>query len=78
MRCSADARCIGCNAPTDCNGTDTACQSRTCVNEVCGVYYEPAGTHVQDIGQCQIEECDGMGAAVVVNRMISPPRLTVN
>ncbi|MBW2527973.1 MAG: hypothetical protein JRI23_27580 [Deltaproteobacteria bacterium] len=50
-----------CAAPEDCDGTDTTCQQRTCVNEVCGTSYANAGTACTEDGGAV---CDGTGSCV--------------
>jgi len=48
LYCSAAGICVGCNTPSDCDGTDTTCRSRTCINEQCGVEDAPYGTSCND------------------------------
>jgi hypothetical protein len=71
--CGANKKCMGgsctgCTGPTDCPGTDNACQSRTCTNGVCGMSYVAAGTPVggQTAGDCKKNACDGAGNTVVM------------
>ena len=40
----------GCSTPTDCPGTDTDCQARTCNNGTCGVAHAQAGAPCDDDG----------------------------
>src|SRR5947199_4426926 len=35
--CDLGGNCVECNSPTDCEGADTECSHRTCVDNVCGV-----------------------------------------
>lgn len=67
-QCDGMGACVGCLGPADCPGQDTECQVRTCVNNVCGFDFTPAGTAValQDPGDCQLSECDGSGNIVDV------------
>lgn len=66
--CDGNGACLGCNAPSDCPGTDTECQSRTCAGGACGLAFQAVGTLVaQQIGgDCQVNQCDGAGAIVSV------------
>jgi len=62
--CNANGQCVGCNAPTDCMGTDDFCKTRTCINNVCGFSYTANGTDLpmgQTTGDCKVLECDGAG-----------------
>ena len=63
--CDAAGQCTGCNDDSDC-GTDTACQRHMCVNNVCGVLNENAGTPLpaaqQVDGDCRFFVCDGAGS----------------
>ncbi|MCK6593226.1 MAG: hypothetical protein L6Q76_37190, partial [Polyangiaceae bacterium] len=58
-----------CAAPEDCPGTDTDCQTRTCVESKCGFEYAPSGTATSDQtpGDCLTSVCDGMGATTSEN-----------
>jgi hypothetical protein len=68
--CDLDGDCVGCNAPTDCNGTDDFCGQRTCNGQVCGMSYTAAGTALpaaqQTTGDCLELRCNGAGAVVAV------------
>jgi hypothetical protein len=66
--CNGSGACLGCNAPSDCPGMDTECQSRTCTGGACGLAFQPAGTLAmqQSGGDCHVNQCDGMGAIVSV------------
>jgi len=52
-----------CVTPASCPGVDTDCQTRTCINGVCGFSFQPAGTPTssQIPGDCHRNECDGAG-----------------
>jgi hypothetical protein len=65
--CNAAGGCVGCNAPTDCQGTDDFCKKRTCINNVCGVQYTTDNTPLptgQTSMDCKIVVCDNMGNTV--------------
>jgi hypothetical protein len=34
--CDAEGECVGCNVPQECPGEESACTTRTCVDNVCG------------------------------------------
>jgi plastocyanin len=57
-----------CTVGTDCMGTDTTCQTRTCTDGVCGVENAPAGTALPAVEQtpenCKQLVCDGNGAPI--------------
>jgi hypothetical protein len=61
--CNATGACLGCNLATDCAGTDTECQSRTCQAGACGLAFKAAGTATaaQTAGDCKQNACDGAG-----------------
>lgn len=62
--CNNKGDCVGCNAPTDCMGTDDFCKTRTCISNVCGFNYTANGTDLpvgQTTGDCKVLECDGAG-----------------
>ena len=67
--CNAFGTCVACNVGTQCPGSDTECQTRTCTSGACGVNNTPALTPVatQIAGDCKTNECDGFGALIVVN-----------
>ncbi len=54
-----------CTVATDCQYMDTACQTRTCINGVCGFDYAAAGTLLppeqQSDWDCKVSICDGAG-----------------
>src|SRR4051812_21496199 len=64
--CDAAGHC-GCMTATTCPGQDTECQTRTCVANICGFSFTPAGTPVmmQTSGDCKKNQCDGAGAIMV-------------
>jgi hypothetical protein len=64
--CSAAGACVVCNAPTQCAGTDTDCQTRSCTGNSCGFSFQPAGTmtSAQTAGDCQVNQCDGAGNVI--------------
>jgi cysteine-rich repeat protein len=66
--CSAAGVCVGCTAASQCPGMDTACQTRTCLMNACGVSNVMAGTVIasQVTGDCQQNQCNGTGAIVSV------------
>ena len=61
--CNGNGACVACVASTDCPGEDSACQTRTCNDNVCGVTLAPAGTPLanQIAGDCSKNVCDGAG-----------------
>lgn len=62
----ADAAMPECLVASDCPGTDSDCQTRTCTSGICGISFVPAKTAVaaQVPGDCHVLVCDGQGAAV--------------
>ena len=64
-----------CETATDCPGTDTACQARTCTDGVCGIANEPEGPATSQMnGDCQQIQCDGDGGMTsMVNDADVPP-----
>ncbi len=68
--CSAAGACVSCNAPSQCPGTDSECQTRTCNSNVCGVANAVAGTvtAAQVAGDCKENRCDGAGAIIAANQ----------
>src|SRR5581483_3106157 len=46
LLCNGAGACVGCLTAADCPGSDTACQTRTCVNNMCGVNNVAAGMAV--------------------------------
>ncbi len=69
-RCNAGGQCVGCLTGTDCPGTDTACQTRTCSAQgVCGFSFKASATMLTDptAGDCKGLQCDGAGNSVSFN-----------
>jgi hypothetical protein len=66
--CSAAGSCVQCNAASQCPGSDTACQTRTCSAGVCGFNYQPNGFVIgaQTPGDCQANVCNGSGSIISV------------
>lgn len=64
-----------CFLATDCPGSDTDCQQRTCTMNECGVQNTPAGTQLmtQTSGDCQTAICDGMGNVSSQVNGMDPP-----
>ncbi len=61
--CSAGGNCVACTAASQCPGSDTECQTRTCTNNVCGVAFaaNTVVTASQTAGDCQQNRCNGAG-----------------
>jgi hypothetical protein len=57
MYCSDTGSCVECIGPLQCPGSDSACASRTCINNGCGIAYTAAGTSCGGG-----KHCDGAGA----------------
>jgi hypothetical protein len=76
--CDGAGTCGQCNAPSDCPGTDTDCQARTCTNHVCGISFAPSGTPTtqQTAGSCQQNQCDGAGNTMTVEDDANVPTST--
>lgn len=72
--CNTTGQCVGCNAPTDCPGSDDECKQRSCDNNVCGVTFTNANTPVttQVVGDCKQDVCDGNGSVISVNLDTDP------
>ncbi len=49
--------CAGCTEPSQCDGTDTPCNVRTCEAGVCGRTFVVRGSICSDAG----DTCDGIG-----------------
>ena len=58
----------GCFSASDCPGSDTDCQQRTCVDGQCGFSFTANGTPTtqQSPGDCHENECDGSGNVITV------------
>jgi hypothetical protein len=61
--CSGAGACVQCVDASTCPGQDTECQTRTCINNACGLGYAAAGTPLamQTSGDCKKNTCDGTG-----------------
>jgi plastocyanin len=63
--CNDRGVCVQCYAPSECPGSDSFCQMRTCMNNTCGLVFEVQGKRLpaaeQSAGDCQVLECDGEG-----------------
>jgi hypothetical protein len=61
--CDGSGDCVNCVFPTDCPGSDTQCQTRTCTAGVCGFDFTSAGTPLtnQTPGDCLQAQCNGSG-----------------
>ncbi|MCC6556406.1 MAG: DUF4215 domain-containing protein [Polyangiaceae bacterium] len=60
---------IPCDNPSDCPGTDSECQTRTCEGNECGVHYAPPNkpTSNQTDSDCKRNVCDGQGNIISVH-----------
>lgn len=67
--CSPLGLCVACNAPAQCPGSDTECQSRTCTANACGLDFVAVGTATatQSAGDCKETQCNGSGGTAIVN-----------
>ncbi|MEP7122631.1 MAG: plastocyanin/azurin family copper-binding protein [Byssovorax sp.] len=61
--CNGAGACTGCVLAATCPGSDTECQTRTCVASTCGFNFTAAGTAVsmQTPGDCKKNFCNGTG-----------------
>jgi hypothetical protein len=61
--CNGAGACVQCITASTCPGADTACRTRTCVANTCGVSFTPNGTPTpsQVPGDCRTMKCDGAG-----------------
>jgi hypothetical protein len=57
--CDGSGSCVGCVTASDCPGSDTECQTRTCNNGECGMFFAPSGMPCGDG-----DACDGAGSCV--------------
>ncbi|MEA2697490.1 MAG: hypothetical protein QOI66_1761, partial [Myxococcales bacterium] len=66
--CDGASHCVTCLTAASCPGTDTQCQSRTCVSGSCGMSFATAGKAVtgQVSGDCSKKQCNGTGMIVSV------------
>jgi len=76
--CDGNGNCVECITATECTGSDTACQTRTCNGGVCGIDFKPDGTATmnQVSGDCQKNVCDGSGGAHDVADDTDVPAMT--
>jgi len=63
-KCDGAGACVACIAGTDCPGTDTTCQWRTCIAHVCGVAIAATGLACNDNGG---KVCDAQGQCAQCN-----------
>jgi hypothetical protein len=61
--CDGRGNCVGCNAASECPGTDSECRTRTCVGGTCGNSFGAKGklTSAQTSADCKKMQCDGAG-----------------
>jgi hypothetical protein len=63
--CNGTGTCVDCNNAAQC-GTDSFCRAYTCTSNACGSNNTAVGTDLpggsQTSGDCQVNECDGLGA----------------
>ncbi|HXI55714.1 MAG TPA: hypothetical protein VNO55_06625, partial [Polyangia bacterium] len=66
--CDGASHCVTCLTAASCPGTDTQCQTRTCVSGSCGMSFAAVGTAVsgQVSGDCSKKQCNGTGMIVSV------------
>jgi hypothetical protein len=66
--CDGAGVCVSCLLASDCPGSDTECQTRTCTAGACGVLNAANGTVTtsQTAGDCHKNQCDNAGAIVSV------------
>ncbi len=66
--CNGTGTCVQCLGATDCPGQDNDCQTRTCMTGTCGFNFTAAGTptSTQTTGDCQQNQCNGLGGSVSV------------
>ncbi|MDP3504751.1 MAG: lamin tail domain-containing protein [Myxococcales bacterium] len=67
--CNATGTCVACNTASQCTGSDTDCQTRTCTSNTCGFSYASNGTPVsaQVSGDCKQVQCNGSGGTTAAN-----------
>ncbi|MBI4706039.1 MAG: hypothetical protein HY744_33515 [Deltaproteobacteria bacterium] len=73
MKCE-EGKCKGCKAAEDCP-EGTACQSRTCQDQICGVQNLEQGTEVADNNEkdCWHDVCDDKGQVVTQGDVTETP-----
>ncbi|HEY1812016.1 MAG TPA: hypothetical protein VGG74_06635 [Kofleriaceae bacterium] len=61
--CDGAGQCVGCISAAECPGSDTECETRTCIGNTCGIDYQIEGTVLanQVAGDCEDLVCDGSG-----------------
>jgi hypothetical protein len=66
--CDGAGTCVACNTASQCPGSDTECQQRTCTTHVCGLAALPAGTVLasQVTGDCQQRQCTSAATVTTV------------
>lgn len=66
--CDGNGKCVECNVPTQCGGSDTDCSVRTCNAGVCGKSNAAVNTPLpmQTPSDCKTRVCDGMGGVAEV------------
>lgn len=64
--CDGSGDCVECVSASSCPGPDTACQTPSCDNNLCGFDFEDAGTVVGDTqpGNCQHDVCNSSGGII--------------
>ncbi|MGZ3450025.1 MAG: lamin tail domain-containing protein [Polyangiales bacterium] len=67
--------CVECIVATDCTGTDTECEKRTCTTGVCGKSFTGGGTPLaaQTPGDCVVATCDGAGGTTTASAPSDTP-----
>jgi hypothetical protein len=63
LQCDGAGRCLGCATAAECPGVDSECQTRTCVQGVCGLVVTKPGTRLayQTPGDCHADICSAAG-----------------
>ena len=67
--CNSTGNCVECNSASQCPGSDTGCQTRTCNANNCGMFFAAAGTSCS-AAACMgnilfpSDTCDGFGLCV--------------
>lgn len=66
--CDGAGKCVECNVPTQCGGSDTDCAVRACNSGVCSMSLTPKNTVLpnQTASDCKTRVCDGMGGVTEV------------
>jgi hypothetical protein len=65
--CAADVE-TECTVASDCTGFDSECQTRTCIDGMCGTSYTSYGVPTSDqiAGDCRANVCNGAGGVVTI------------